>query len=316
MKKNGQVKSIVAGGAGFIGSHLAHYLAGKNHEVHVIDNYRTGNRINLNGHNEILIHNFSITDKEHVFEVCEGADYIFNFAALVSIPESILNPYECININVMGFLNLLEAAKRFKTKKIVQSSSAAVYGESKISPLDTDIKPEPRNPYGISKLDDELFAKMYNDEHGVKTVSLRYFNVYGPKQSVNGAYAAAVPIFIKKAIYNETITIFGDGNQTRDFVYIDDVITANYIAAVNDVTGVFNIAGGKAISILDLAKMIINLSDSKSKIEFKPTREGDVKHSLACIDDSRKLLGFNPIVSMEEGLSSTIRYYKENKIYA
>ena len=304
------MKVVIAGGAGFIGSHLAEFWNNKDAEVHVIDNLKTGFEENLSGLKNVTLHKFSIEEKDKVKEITKGTDYVYNMAAMVSVPESIEKPEECLSINLFGYLNLLEASKENKVKKIILSSSAAVYGDDPQLPKKVEMKVEPKSPYGITKLDGELYSKMYEEQFGLKYACLRYFNVFGPRQSTESAYAAAVPIFIKKALKNEDIIIHGDGKQTRDFIYIDDVVKANVLAVEKEnESGVFNVANGDSISILELAEFIVELTESKSKIVFEKERPGDIKHSKASIKETKDKLGFNPKFSLKDGLLNTIEYF-------
>jgi UDP-glucose 4-epimerase len=305
------MKIVVAGGAGFIGGHIAEYWNEQGADVHVIDSLRTGNIKNIEGLENVKFHKGSITDRELVFEVLKDADYIYNLAALVSVPESIEKPFECIDINVNGMLNLLDAAKEFGAKKLVLSSSAAVYGDDPELPKRISMTPHPKTPYSITKLDGEYYNKMYFEQYGLETISLRYFNVYGPRQNPKSQYAAAVPIFVDRATKNEDITIYGDGEQTRDFIYVKDVVKANVVASQSEgITGVFNVANGSSITIKELCEKIIELVNSKSKINFADERAGDIKHSLAAIDETVEILGFNPDFPLDEGLNNTIKYFQ------
>jgi len=304
-------KIVVAGGAGFIGSHLAQYYGSKGYKVTVIDNLRTGKLSNLEVIENLEFINKSITERDEVFKAVEGADYVFNFAALVSVPESIEKPHECVDINVNGVLNLLEASKLHKVKKLVHVSSAAVYGDDPELPKKVNMSPAPKTPYPITKLDGEYYCKMYSEQFGLKTTSLRFFNVFGERQNPKSQYAAAVPIFIEKAVNNQDITIYGDGEQTRDFVYVKDIVQACSLAAESEIsTGLFNVAYGKTITILELAELIIKLTGSDSKIVFMPERAGDIKHSLAYVQETYDVLKFNPNWDLEKGLEATIKYFK------
>ncbi len=304
-------KVVVAGGAGFIGSHLAEYYGNIGYEVFVIDNLRSGKKENLEVIDNLHFIEDSITNKDIVNDTIKDADYVFNFAALVSVPESIEKPYECVDINVNGLLNLLEASKIFGVKKLVHVSSAAVYGDNPILPKKVTMSPEPKTPYSITKLDGEFYCKMYSEQFGLKTTSLRFFNVFGERQNPKSQYAAAVPIFIEKAVKNEDITIYGDGLQTRDFIYVKDIVQACSLAANSQIkTGLFNVAYGKSITILDIAKTIIKLTDSKSKVLFAPERAGDIKHSLAEVTETFDILKFNPNWDLLKGLEATIKYFK------
>lgn len=302
-------KVVITGGAGFIGSHIVEHWTSKGADVHVIDNFRSGYKKNIEQFN-VTLHQVSITDKEQMFKVMEGADYVHHLAAMISVPESVENPYECVEINVNGLLNVLEAAKKHGVKKVIHSSSAAVYGDNPASPKTTDMAPAPKSPYGITKLDGEYYLQSYYENFGLKTVSLRNFNVFGPRQDPKSQYAAAIPIFVAKALKNEPIIIYGDGEQTRDFVYVKDVVKANILAAINpDVTGVFNIACGSAVSINTLVRTVMELTNSTSSIVYKPERPGDIKHSLASIENTKKILGFTPEYDLMDGLKTTIEYF-------
>ncbi len=304
------MKVVVTGGTGFIGSHIAEYWNGKA-EVVILDSFRTGYAENVKHLSGVKLLEGDIRDKSLVEKVVAGADYVFNLAALVSVPESIEKPEETIEINVKGLINILEAAKEHGVKKVVHSSSAAIYGDDPRLPKRTDMLPVPKTPYGITKLDGEYWCNFFSDEFGVGAVSLRYFNVFGPRQDPKSQYAAAIPIFVSKAIKNEDITIYGDGKQTRDFVYVKDVVRANVLAAESVLKkGVFNVATGNSITIGELAEKIIKLTDSKSKIVFAPERPGDIKFSSADIEETKKLLGFEPQFDFDEGLISTIEFFR------
>lgn len=303
-------KVVVTGGAGFIGSHIVEYWLGAGAEVHIIDNLRTGFLSNVQLFPDAVFHNGSITDRKLVFDVLRNADYVHHLAAFVSVPESIEKPVECYDININGLLNVLDGSKEFGIKKIVFSSSAAVYGDNPESPKRISTKTGPKSPYGSTKLEGEEHLKSFHDLHGLGAVSLRYFNVFGPRQDPKSQYAAAVPIFINRALKNEPVIIYGDGSQTRDFIFVKDVVNANLIAATNNnVNGVFNVASGCAVSILQIAESIIRITGSSSKIEFRGERAGDIKHSLASIDETKMDLGFSPQSDLAEGLEKTIEYY-------
>ncbi len=308
-----ELKVVVTGGAGFIGSHIVEYWSDHDADVHVIDNLRSGKYENISAVRGVSFHNVSITDRDAVFEILEGAAYVHHLAALVSVPESVYKPLECVEINVDGLINILDAAVKHKVKKIVHSSSAAVYGDNPKSPKDTDMMPMPKSPYGITKLDGEYYLQSYHENFGLGTVSLRYFNVFGPRQDPGSQYAAAVPIFIKKAIVGEAITIYGDGEQTRDFVYVKDVVNANALAATSPAAiGVFNVALGQSTTINKLAKVIIQETGSKSRIFYEKERAGDIKHSQASIEKTRRVLNFKPEFTLITGLKDTIRFFRDH----
>ena len=299
---------LVTGGAGFIGSHIVELFQDKA-EIRVLDSFRTGRRSNLDGLNCELIEG-DVSDRSTVAEAVKGVDYIFHLAALVSVPESMEKIVECNRINAEGTIILLEEAAKAGVKKLILSTSAANYGDNPVSPKVETMTPEPKSPYSITKLDGEYYCAMFTATGRLQTACLRYFNVFGPRQNPKSAYAAAVPIFITKALANEDITIFGDGEQTRDFVFVKDIAAANAFMAEHPLTGVYNVAYGGRMTINTLAKMIVDILGSKSKIVYLPERPGDVKHSTACVD---KLLatGFKPSWDFRRGLEVTVRSYVE-----
>lgn len=306
-----RTKVVVTGGAGFIGSHIVEYWVNQNADVHVLDDLSSGYKRNVEQF-DITFHQGSITNKELVNKVLDGADYVHHLAAMISVPQSVNDPFGCVEINIVGLLNILEAAVNHKVKKVIHSSSAAVYGENPESPKRTDMRPMPKSPYGITKLDGEYYLDAYNQNFGLGAVSLRYFNVFGPRQDPNSQYAAAIPIFIQKALKNEPIVIYGDGEQTRDFIFVKDVVQVNVLAATSDIrTGVFNVGNEKSITINELAKLVISETGSSSKIIFEKERAGDIKHSLSSISTTRELLGFNPEHDLIDGLKETIHYFIE-----
>jgi UDP-glucose 4-epimerase len=302
------MKVLITGGAGFIGSHLAELLQDRA-DVRVLDSLRTGKRSNLDG----IRHEFlegSVTDKEAVARAIAGCDYVFHLAALVSVPESMSRFEECVAINVLGHHNVLDAAARAGVKKLVFASSAAVYGYSPAVPTTEEALPAPRSPYGITKLDGEFYNAMFTHDGRLATASARFFNVFGPRQDPRGAYAAAVPIFIERALRGEPLKIFGDGGQTRDFIFVKDIAGAlAFLAETPDATGVFNIGYGSVITINDLAAQIIALTNSRSTIEHQPERAGDVRHSRASADKLRAA-GWRPRHDFAGGLAETIASYR------
>ena len=299
-------KYLITGGSGFIGSHITEYLSKKGNEVAILDNLRTGFDHNLDGLNVNFV-NGDIRNEALVNEVAKKADAIFHLAALVSVPESLLKIKECIDINANGTINVLEAAKQNPNCKVILSTSAANYGDNPTLPKVETMVPEPMTPYSITKLDGEFYLKMYLDQFNVQTASLRYFNVFGPRQDPKSAYAAAVPIFINNALQNKPITIYGDGLQTRDFIYVKDVVRANILASEKG-NGTFNVALGNSTSILELAERIIKLTNSKSEIKFLEERSGDIKHSKADVTKFKNL-GFVPKYSLDTALEETIAFY-------
>jgi UDP-glucose 4-epimerase len=306
------LKVLVTGGAGFIGRHLVKYFQDKA-EVCVIDNLRSGFRHNLEGLPCHLIVG-SILDRELVREAMQNVDHVFHVAAMVSVPESVQKPDECAEINAAGTLVVLEEAARAGVKKMVFSSSAAIYGDNPIIPKIETMPAEPKSPYATTKREGEYHCQRFADEGRLQTVSLRYFNVFGPHQNPKSQYAAAVPIFIERGIANQPITIFGDGGQTRDFIYVNDVVAANvFFAMRSSVTGVFNVACGRGHTIRDLALTIKRLTNSSSEITHAPERPGDVRHSVAGVDKIRSA-GFMPECNFSEGLSATIEFFQKEKM--
>ena len=303
------MRVLVTGGAGFIGSHIVEHFQGKA-QVRVLDNLRSGYKENIDAL-DVEFNEGSVTDRASVKQAVKDVDYIFHLAAMISVPESMDKPIECVEINAQGTLNVLQEAAAAGVKKLCFSSSAANYGDNPTVPKLETMIPEPKSPYAVTKLDGEYYCKMFSDEGWLQTACMRYFNVFGPRQDPGSAYAAAIPIFIHKAIRNEPITIFGDGEQTRDFIYVKDIVAANvYLAENADLTGVFNVAYGKRQTINDIAQKIIQLTNSSSKIEYAPPRAGDVKHSQASIDKITQA-GFIPGSDFDEGLLKTIEYFSQ-----
>ena len=307
------MKILITGGSGFIGSHIVEHYQGIAEEIRVLDNLRTGYRRNLDGLQHTFIEG-SVTDREAVAKAMEGVDYVFHLAALVSVPESMAKPGECVDINVHGLLNVLEEAAAAGVRKLVFASSAAVYGDNPTVPKVETMLPEPKSPYAITKLDGEYYLGMFQSEGRLETAALRFFNVFGPRQDPKGAYAAAVPIFIEKAARNEDITIFGDGGQTRDFIYVKDIVGALVFAAETPgVTGLFNAGYGGQITINELANSLIESAQSSSRVLHAPERPGDVRHSRASADKLRAA-GWIPRHSLHEGLEHTLKYFGPSSI--
>ena len=306
------MKVLITGGSGFIGSHIVEHYQGKADEIRVLDNLRTGYRHNLDGLDCTFIEG-SITDREVVKKAVQGVDLIFHLAALVSVPESMERPAECVDINVHGLLNVLEEASSAEVRKLVFASSAAIYGDNPEVPKRETMLPEPRSPYAITKLDGEYYLDLFQREGRLETTAVRFFNVFGPRQDPKGAYAAAVPIFIEKAIQGDPITVYGDGGQTRDFIFVKDIVGAlTFAAETPGVIGSFNAGYGGQITINDLASEIIRLTGSTSAIEHLDPRAGDVRHSRA---DASRLTdaGWTPQFTLADGLARTIGFFQSVK---
>lgn len=304
------MRILITGGAGFIGSHIAEHFNGKA-EIRVLDNLRSGYLHNLEGL-DVEFTRGDVRDRAAVAKAVEGCDYVFHLAAMISVPESMFKMEECVDINVNGLLTVLEESAKAGVKKLCFSTSAAIYGDNPVVPKEETMIPEPKSPYAITKLDGEYYCNIFTQTGKLKTACLRYFNVFGPRQDPKSAYAAAVPIFTAKAIANEDITIFGDGEQTRDFIYVKDIVEANVFMATHDFTGVYNIAYGGRITINDLVKQIMEVTHSKSRVLHLEERPGDVKHSMAGIE-KLKSTGFRPKYDFAYGMEQTIRFFAGQK---
>jgi len=305
-------KVVVTGGAGFIGSNICKELC-KDNEVVAIDNLSTGNLNNvspLEGNENFRFVKGSILDEKLLRKELEKADYVLHQAAFVSVPESIKNPVLSTGTNVLGTVEVLKACVDCGVKKIVFASSAAVYGESPILPKREEMMPGAISPYAVSKVTGEYFCNVFKECYGLKYACLRYFNVYGPGQDPNSNYAAVVPKFIRCALECMPATIYGDGNQTRDFVYVKDVIRANIMAAESKKSGVYNIGNGKETSVNEIHSLI----SKHCGIDLKPIhaekRGGDIDKSVADVSKAKKELSFSPEYAMKEGLEGTIEWYE------
>lgn len=299
---------LITGGAGFIGSHLAAYFKGRA-AVRVLDNFRSGYRHNLEGTGAEIIE-ADILNNEALRLAVQGVDYVFHLAAMVSVPESVMHPLECERINGLGTLQVLEAAAAAGVKKLFLASSAAVYGDNPVVPKLETMLPEPKSPYAITKLLGEYYCRFFHDAGRLPTVCLRFFNVFGPRQDPKGPYAAAVPIFIEKALRGEVITVFGDGGQTRDFIGVRDIVAAIvHVTLSPDITGVYNAGYGGAMTVNDLADRLISLTGSNSSIQYLPERPGDVRHSRASVE-KLTATAFTPVCGMDESLRETLEYFR------
>jgi len=299
---------LITGGAGFIGSHLAEYFQGRA-RIRVLDDLSSGFQANLAGVDCEVIRG-SILDRDALRAAMGGVDYVFHLAAMISVPESMEQPVRCAEINTIGTLIVLEEAARAGVKKLVLSSSAAIYGNNPVLPKREEMAPEPASPYAISKLDGEYYCRLFTESRALPTVALRYFNVFGPRQNPASAYAAAVPIFIHQALRCEPLIVHGDGGQTRDFISVRDIARANaFFAIESPLTGVFNAARGSSLTIRGLAERVVALTGSGSQIIYGAARAGDVRHSTASLE-KLTAAGFNPTVDFDEGLRETIESCK------
>ncbi|MGB9692371.1 MAG: SDR family oxidoreductase [Candidatus Sumerlaeaceae bacterium] len=304
------MKVLVTGGAGFIGSHIAHAWLKRGAQVRILDNFRTGKRENLAGLDVELIQG-SVTDSAMVEQAVADVDVVHHLAALVSVPESVEHPIEAEQINTIGTIVLLSAAAQAGVKAFVFSSTSAIYGNVDRPQHSESDLPAPVSPYAISKLAGEYYVSLANGRNGMRTVALRYFNVFGPRQDPTSPYAAAVSIFFARAIEGKPLTIFGDGEQTRDFIYVDDVVSANLLAAEKG-EGVYNVAAGRRITINELAKTIRQIAGSNSPIVHAAERPGDVRHSRGAIE-RLAALGWRPQISLHDGLQKTYEWMLSQK---
>jgi UDP-glucose 4-epimerase len=302
-------RSLVTGGAGFIGSHLAARLVAAGHEVVVLDDLSTGKLSNLAGI-EVEFIQGSVIDRSDLARATAGVDNVFHLAALVGVPESLADPERTLEVNVVGTIRLLLAAAEAGARRFVLSSSSAIYGDDAPVPNPEACYPGPISPYGLSKLDGEFYLAMYAEQLGLHTVALRYFNVFGPRQDPRSPYAAVIPIFIDRALAGRDLIVFGDGEQTRDFIAVNDVAAAN-LFALTAPPGVYNVGCGGRITVNDLASKIISLTGSSSAVVHEPARPGDIYHSQA--DVTRiSAAGFRPGVGLDQGLRETIRFFREH----
>lgn len=307
-------KVVVTGGLGFIGSHLVEKLS-ENNLVIVVDDQSTGTVDNIKDFNLSKIDTTlgditSIDDLERIFD---GCNYVFHHAAAVSVPQSVNDPLSSNKVNITGTLKVLEAAKNAGVKKVVFASSSAVYGETKSLPIHEDSPINPLSPYAVTKAAGELYCNVFSEIYGLPTISLRYFNVFGPRQDPNSQYAAVIPIFIDKMLKNESPVIYGDGEQSRDFVSVKNVVAANIMAAESKITGAFNIGLGKGTTINQLAEIINDACGKDIKPVYEKERSGDIKHSVADISKA-KSFGYDPKCDFKDDLRETIDWFLD-KIY-
>lgn len=306
------MKAIITGGAGFIGSNLAEVLS-RDNEVIIVDDLSTGNEANIRGF-EIELVKGSVTDLDLLRKIFKGADYVFHQAAIPSVPRSIKDPVSTNEANVTGTLNVLIAARDCSVKKVIFASSSSAYGDTPELPKREDMNPNPLSPYAVTKLVGEYYCNVFDDVYDLKTAALRYFNVYGPKQDPYSDYAAVIPKFIKRIQEGKPPIIYGDGNQTRDFTSVDDVVSANILAAESDAKGVYNVATGKRITINELASVIMAIMGRDLDPIHEKQREGDVLHSLGDITKAKKDFGYAPGDKLEANLKETVKWFR--KLYS
>lgn len=311
------MKVLVTGGAGFIGSNLSEELVRRGFKVKVIDNLATGNIKNIEGfRSKIEFIKGDITDLKLLKSVMKDVDFVLHQAAIPSVQRSLEDPVRTNKANVEGTLKVLITARDCNVKRVVYASSCAIYGNSLILPKKEDMPYNPLSPYACTKMIGEYYCKQFSKLYGLDTISLRYFNVFGPKQNPDSQYAAVIPIFIKKILNNQKPVIFGDGTQTRDFIFVEDVIEANILAmkAKRGSGEIINIACGKQFDLNRLVMMLNKILDRKINPFFTKPKPGDIKHSLADISKAKKNLGYKPKISFEEGLKKTVKYYEDKLV--
>jgi len=307
------MKFLVTGGAGFIGSHIVDALIASGDRVKLIDDFSLGRMENLDGVlNKIELIKGDIRNKELVARAVEGVDYVLHQAALRSVPKSLANPELYNDVNINGTLNILTASRDAKVKRVVMASSSSIYGDIEKFPEKENFLPQLISPYGLTKLAGEYYSRIFSLIHGLETVNLRYFNVFGPRQSLENEYAVVIPKFITCILKDVPPPIHGDGKQTRDFTYVANVVQANIKSAVMPgiKCEVLNIACGKAYTVMDIVRCVNKILGKDIKPAFGPIRAGDAKHTLADISRAKKLIGFKPEIGFKEGLKKTIEYFK------
>ncbi len=303
---------LVTGGAGFIGSHIVERLVGMGESVRVLDNFSSGGLENLRALMDKIDLVFGdLLDQAVVQKAMEGVDVVFHEAALRSVPFSVENPALVNRVNVEGTVNVLIAARDAGVRRVIYASSSSAYGNTKVLPKSEQQLPSPVSPYAVSKLTGEYYSKVFTELYGLETVSLRYFNVFGPRQDPTSQYASVIPRFIRWANRGDPLEVHGDGLQSRDFTYIDNVVSANLLAAHSweGIGGVFNVGQGKAYTLLDLVELLQEILGRELHLLHTADRPGDVRHTLADISQTKLCLGYQPQVSFEEGLARTAKYF-------
>jgi nucleoside-diphosphate-sugar epimerase len=308
--------SLITGGAGFIGSNMVRFLLEKGEEVRVLDNFETGKRGNLTevaGRIELI--EGDIRNMNTVSKAVAGADVVYHLAALGSVPRSVKDPAKSHDVNVNGTLNMLIASRDAKVRRFIFASSSSVYGQSKVLPQHEGLLLAPISPYGATKVTGEVYCGAFYETYGLQTISLRYYNVFGPRQDPTSQYAAAIPLFVSALLRNKSPTIFDDGQQSRGFTYVDNVLQANWLAAkAKDTHGeAANISTRNAVTVNTVVNTIRKLMGKESiKPVYALPRPGDIKHSLADVTRAKEVIGYEPFVSFEDGIAKAIDWYKEN----
>jgi UDP-glucose 4-epimerase len=306
------MKYLITGGAGFIGSNIAHELVKRGEEVRIIDNFATGRKINI----EPILEKVELVDGDirdfwTVSEAVEGVDYVLHQAALPSVPRSVKNPLTSNAVNIDGTLNILEASRQAEVKRVVAACSSSVYGESEILPKIETMKTDPLSPYAVTKLAGEEYLKVYYRLYGLETVSLRYFNIFGPRQDPNSKYSAVIPLFIKAVLSGKQPLIYGDGEQSRDFTYIGNAVSANLKAceAPNAPGNTYNVACGERFTLNQILEILGEIVGREVTARYVDPRPGDIKHSMADIEAAKTDLGYTPDYPFKAGLEETFRWF-------
>ncbi|MBN2831197.1 MAG: SDR family oxidoreductase [Candidatus Omnitrophica bacterium] len=306
---------LVTGGAGFIGSHIVEELVKRGESVRVLDNFSSGKKENLRGlKNKIDLVRADIRSKEACLKACRGIDFVLHQAALRSVPKSMNNPKEYNEVNIGGTLNMLDAAKKSKVKRFVFASSSSVYGDVSNFPEKESFVPQPISPYALTKLSGEYYCNIFSHHYGLPSVSLRYFNVFGPRQSLDDEYAVVVPKFINSMLKDESPSVYGTGKQSRDFTFVTNVVNANLLAArIKSLkSGVFNIASGKDYTALELIAILNRIMGKNIKPAFLKKRPGDVFRTFADLSRAKNVLGFKPKFDFCQGLKITLDYWRQD----
>ncbi len=306
-------KYLVTGGAGFIGSNLVEEILKRGDNVRVLDNFLTGRKQNLAPFlNDVELIEGDMTHYHVALKAIEGVDFVLHQAALPSVPRSIADPITSNHVNVNGTINILYAAMEKKVSRVVYASSSSVYGDSPVSPKVETLTPAPKSPYAVSKLTGEYYCRVFSRVYGLETVSLRYFNVFGPRQDPGSPYSAVIPKFLRAMLRGERPTIYGDGSQSRDFTFVANNVSANLLActAPNVAGDVFNIACGTNFTLLELVAALNRILGTNIEPILGNERAGDIKHSLADVNAAREKLGYTPQISFEEGLKKLVENFE------
>lgn len=309
------VRALVTGGAGFIGSHIADGMMKRGIETRILDNFSTGKRENIEGMDGVEIIEGDIRDLELVREATDGVDLVFHQGALASVADSFNDPAYANSVNIDGTLNVLTAARDAGVQKVIFAGSSSAYGDSEVMPKEETMRENPISPYAVTKMAGEKYFSVFSKAYGLDTVVLRYFNVFGPRQDPSSPYSGVISLFITKLLAGERPAIFGDGEQTRDFVFVENVVMANIFASVSRVGGgeVFNVAAGETVTVNELFRTVQEMTGAEAiRPIYREARKGDIRHSVADTSKARQALGYWPVVGFREGLKRTIDWYRRN----